>query len=118
MEAYGAAINSRDVDRILALHVLPTPRFFMARNLVEAQLRKLYQGWFDGAGRIHRTGFDGCSLANVAGDGARALRCDTYVDPPFPNNKPSRVAACLVFTGDGKILSRTEIAQIPDCPPR
>ena len=117
IEAYGAAIDSGNVDRILALHVLPTPRFFAATNQDAAQLRKLYQGWFDNSGRIHRTGFDGCSLANVAPDGARALRCTTYVDPPFPNNKPSRVPSCLVFTRAGKLLSRTEISHLPDCPP-
>ncbi|MRG98181.1 toll/interleukin-1 receptor domain-containing protein [Polyangium spumosum] len=116
IEAYGAAIDSGDVDRIIALHVLPTRRFFTARNQDATQLRKLYQGWFDGDGRTKRTGFDNCSLATVASDGARALRCETYVEPPF-SKSPSRVPTCLVFRSDGKLLSRTEISKGNDCPP-
>ncbi|MDI1442425.1 TIR domain-containing protein [Polyangium sp. 6x1] len=116
VEAYGAALDSGDVDRIIAFHVLPTPRFFLARNQDAMQLRRLYQGWFDGDGRIRRTGFDGCSLAKLADDGSRALRCTTYVDPPF-SNSPSRVPTCLVFRADGKLLSRTELTKSEDCPP-
>jgi TIR domain len=116
LEAYGAAIDSRDVDHIIALHVLPTPRFFKVRNQSDAQLRELYGGWFNGDGRTRRTGFDKCSLANVATDGSRSLRCETFVDPPFAGS-PSRVPTCLIFRGDGKLLSRTEITKGSDCPP-
>lgn len=117
VEAYGAAIGGGNVDRILELHVLPTPYFFAARNQSEAQLRKRYQGWYDSDGRNRRTGFDSCSLVDVAQDGSRAVRCTTYVDPPFKNS-PSRVPTCLVFRSDGKLLARTETASSSDCPPR
>ncbi|UQA64067.1 hypothetical protein [Polyangium aurulentum] len=62
LELYQAAINSHNVDRIIARHALPTRRFFMAQNQNAEQLRKLYQGWFDGDGRTKRTGFERCSL--------------------------------------------------------
>lgn len=116
VEAYGAAIASGDVDRILSLHVLPTPYFFAARDQSEAQLRKRYEGWYKGDGRTHRTGFESCSLVKIANDGSRALRCTTYVEPPFKSS-PSRVPTCLVFTKEGKLLARTEIAASSSCPP-
>ncbi len=117
VEAYGAAIGSGDVERILSLHVLPTPYFFAARDQSEAQLRKRYKGWYDSDGRNRRTGFDSCSLVHVADDGSRACRCITYVDPPFKTS-PSRVPTCLVFRNDGKLLARTEIGASSSCPPR
>jgi hypothetical protein len=116
LELYQAAIDSHDVDRIIARHALPTRRFFMAQNQDAEQLRKHYQGWFDGDGRTKRTGFDKCSLASIADDGSRALRCETYVEPPFKTSR-SRVPTCLVFRFDGKLLSRTEISKGSTCPP-
>lgn len=114
--AYNAAIASRDVDRILAIHALPTQRFFMVTNQNEAQLRKLYEGWFRGSGKTRETGFRNCQPATVAADGSRALRCDTYVDPPFDKGL-SVVAVCLVFRTDGRLTSRTELGAFPSCPP-
>ncbi len=117
IEAYQNALDSRDVDRLVGLHVIPARRFFMAKNYDGPRLRKLFQGWYDRAGPDRRTGFDHCSIAHVAADEGRSLRCDTYIDPPFPDGGPSRAGTCLVFTPEGKVLSRTETAQIPDCPP-
>lgn len=117
LEAYGAAIDSGDIDRIIALHALPTAHFFEARNQDAAQLRTSYQGWFGSeTGRARRTGFEKCSLVSLRPDGTRALRCETYVDPPFLRD-PSHVPTCLVFRSDGKLLSRLPIAKGKDCPP-
>lgn len=114
--AYNAALASRDVDRILAVHALPTSRFFMAKNQSAAQLRALYEGWFRSSGKTRETGFRDCQLVNVAADDSRAVRCDTYVEPPLEKG-PSVVAACLVFDSTGRLTSRTELSVIPGCPP-
>jgi hypothetical protein len=114
--AYQGALEARDVDRLLSLHVLPTRRFYMALNYDGAHVRRAYQGWFDKAGPARRTGFDGCALAQVGPDGSRALQCDAFVDPPLPGG-PARVPTCLVFTSEGKLLSRTEIGTVSSCPP-
>ncbi len=114
--AYNAAIASRDVDRILAIHAFPAQRFFMATNQSEAQLRKLYEGWFRGRGMTRDTGFRNCQPATVAADGSRALRCDTYVEPPLDKGI-SVVPVCLVFRADGHLTSRTELSSFPTCPP-
>lgn len=116
VEAYNAAIASKDVDRILAIHALPTSRFFMAKNQNEAQLRKLYEGWFRSSGKTRDTGFRNCQSAGTSADGSRAFRCDTYVDPPLEKGV-SVVAACLVFNSTGRLTSRTELSVIPGCPP-
>lgn len=117
IEAYQGALDARDPDRLVALHTIPTGRFFSGQSYDAPHLRRLFQGWFDHAGPTRRTGFDHCSLAHVGSDGARSLKCDTYIDPPLPGGGPSRVATCLAFNSDGKIVSRTEIAQFPSCPP-
>lgn len=117
IEAYATAIDSGDVDRILALHAIPTRYFFLVRNQDELQLRRHYQGWYDSNKNKRRVGFDHCSLVDIADDGSRALRCIAYGDPPF-EPPPSRKPTCLVFTKDGKLLARTEIStSLPNCPP-
>lgn len=114
--AYNDAIASRDVDRILAVHALPTPRYFMAKNQSASQLRALYEGWYRSLGKTRETGFRDCKPAGTAPDGSRAVRCDTYVDPPLDKGL-SVIPTCLVFRADGRLISRTEIRSFPTCPP-
>ncbi len=116
IEAYQSALEARDPDRLVALHVIPTGRFFEGRAFDAPALRKLFKGWFDYAGPAHRTGFDRCSTTLAGSDRTRALTCDTYIDPPIPG-KPSRVATCLVFNSEGKVVSRVELSRVPSCPP-
>lgn len=116
VDTYNEAIASGDVDRILAIHVLPAPRYFMLQKVGEAQLRALYEGWYRTYGKTHETGFRNCELAGIGADGSRAVRCDTYVDPPLAKGA-SVIPACLVFRADGRLISRTEIRSFPACPP-
>jgi hypothetical protein len=116
IEAYQSALEARDPDRLVALHVIPTGRFFESRGLDAPTLRKLFKGWFDYAGPAHRTGFDQCVTVYAGSDGVRALTCDTYIDPPIPG-KASRLATCLAFNSEGKVVTRTELSRVPSCPP-
>jgi hypothetical protein len=115
VKAYNDAIAAHDVDRILALHVLPAPRYFMLKNVSEPQLRSLYEGWYKSYGKTHETGFRACELVAKLPDGSRAVRCDTYIEPPLEKG-PSVIPACLVFRPDGHVVSRTEIRSFA-CPP-
>ncbi|MEZ4299108.1 MAG: hypothetical protein R3B70_29435 [Polyangiaceae bacterium] len=105
----------RDVDRILAIHVLPAPRYFLLKNVSEARLRSLYEDWYRSYGKTRQTGLRNCKPATVLPDRSRAVLCDTYVEPPLEKG-PSVIEACLVFRPDGRLLTRTETRSLP-CPP-
>jgi hypothetical protein len=114
--AYGEALESGDVDQIVRLQAFPTRRFFMGTNYSEAQVRKLYGGWFAGQGSTRKTGFKSCNAMPPSPNGELAAVCDTYVAPALTPD-PGLVRACLVFTPDGRLVSRTEIRSFPACPP-
>lgn len=116
VDAYGKALASRDVEQIMRLQVFPTRRFFAGVNFSESQVRKLYEGWFATPGHGKTTGFRNCVAMPPSSNGELAAQCDTYVEPPL-NPDPGFVPACLVFSSDGRLVSRTEIHKFPTCPP-
>jgi hypothetical protein len=117
IKRYRDAIATRDPDRIVAIHAIPSGRFFMTERQSAAQLRGKYEGWFRDEGKGRTVDFGACVLAGTGTDGSRAVRCDTHIDPPLDNGW-SVIPTCLVFGPTGRLISRTESLRGPaPCPP-
>jgi hypothetical protein len=111
VEAYAQALSARDVDAILRLHAFPARRFFLQKNYSEAALRSAYEGQLrkEAPGTTYE--FKRCAVVHPANAAEVAVRCggSTAADRSG--------GTCLVFTLDGRLLSRTELATFPACPP-
>jgi hypothetical protein len=109
VRAYEAAIATRDVDRILSLHRFPAARWFATSDVPLESVRKNYLLWFERNDR--RVSFHDCKVEQEG-----AVRCDVDLEPPLEKH-PERVPTCLVFDSAGLLISRTELKQVPECPP-
>lgn len=106
---YERAIASRDVEKVLARHTFPARRWFGMKDASRDDLRRMYSQWLKSNPRA--VYFEDCEVRP-----AGVAVCQVHVDPPLESH-PDRVPTCLVFNEDGLIVSRTELAQVPACPP-
>ncbi len=110
VKGYEAAIAARDIPKLLQLHRFPTKRWFLAMDANFDQVRRGYEAWFKTNPSVSVT-FQNCVPASRL-----AVRCQAVVAPPL-DGYPDGVATCFVFDDAGRLLGRTELKDVPQCPP-
>lgn len=107
---YEAALAARDISKLLSIHSHPTKRWFLRKNADFDRVRRDYEAAF-AQDVVPVVSFEKCELA-----AATSLRCQAVTEPAivgYPNGVPT----CLAFDAWGRLTSRTELKDVPQCPP-
>lgn len=107
---YEAAVATKNVEQILALHAFPATWWYQKRGASREYVRDLYVRWFAVEGR-RRVSFERCKVVANA-----AVQCQLQHEPPYQSH-PQGVPTCLVFDIEGRLQSRTEVDSKGSCPP-